>query len=130
MKKIVLMILTVATILSCVCLLTSCNQTPLEKAVKQADKVIAEYNEGQGDKGFNYTGELVHQEADDTYDYVITIAYQYKEGEAVDTGTKAHSLWLNIAGYFDEFENVDFVVIFQRDGKLYAKYVNDERVEN
>ena len=127
MKKIIVMVLAIMMVLSCMVALTSCDQDPMAKAQKQAQKVIDQRNtDHAGEETFE--AELVYNEADDSYDYIIKVMI-IKEGNNVDANSIAHGLYQNIWGYFDEFENVEFVVEVYYLGNFYHKYVNDQVVE-
>ena len=129
MKRVVLIILAVSIAVSCLCLLTSCNQTPLEKAVKKVDKEIKEMDEGEGRVGeASYETKFEYDEAKDEYNYTVKV--DIPEGSELRPAGIAKDIYLTQWGYLDEFGNVNLIVEVYRNGVFYDRYVNDQTLQN
>lgn len=121
MKK-SLSIIVLATLLLCsLTMLCSCNK--LDRAVKDADEVIAAKNESSGYPNCEFSAELVHIEDEERYEYVISVEYG-QSTENPDSIT--YGLKQNIDCYFDDFEDVEVVVKFYIGTTLHKEYRNWE----
>ena len=122
MKKFLRIVALVLALISMLVLCCSCGSA-LDRAVKDADEVIAARNEGSGYPGCEFSAELVYDEDEDSYDYVISVEY----GESTQNPDSiVKGLWQNVDGYFDEFDNLEVVVKFYIGTKLHKEYRNWE----
>ena len=125
MKKFIRIAAIVLALFSTLSLLCSCG-SKLDRAVKDADEVIAARNEGSGYPDCEFSAELVYYEDKDCYDYVISVEYgdSTKSADSIVYGLKQ-----NIDGYFDDIENADVVIKFYIQGAQHLEYRNWELVK-
>ena len=122
MKKFLRITAISLALLTCLFAFYSCG-SELDRAVKDADEVIAARNEGSGYPGCEFSAELIYDEEDKCNKYVISVEYgQSKENpDSITYGLKQ-----NIDGYFSDIEDVEVVVKFYIGTKLHKEYRNWE----
>ena len=118
MKKFLRIVAIAMTLVCALGVFCSCG-SELDRAVKDADEVIADRNEGSGYPNCEFSAELVYIEDEDRHEYVISVEYgQSKE----NTDSITHGLEQNIDGYFSDIEDVEVVVKFYIGTKLHKEY--------
>ena len=122
MKKF-LRIIAVAMALVCSLFVFCSCGSELDRAVKDADEVIAARNEGSGYPGCEFSAELIYDEEDKCNKYVISVEFgeSNKNPDSITDGLRQ-----NIDGYFSDLEDVEVVVKFYIGTKLYKEYRNWE----
>ena len=122
MKKLLRILALALALISMLVLCCSCG-SELDRAVKDADEVIAARNEGSGYPNCEFSAELVYDEDEDSYDYVISIEYG---NSTQNPDSIVYGLKQNIDGYFDDIDNAEVVVKFYIGTKLHKEYRNWE----
>ena len=127
MKKLIAVLCLLSVLLTMGLTLCSCG-TELDNSVKSADKQIKTYNDPEKyPLGGKYSSELVHREAEDEYDYIITVDMTtYTGSGSVDSFV--HNMKQNMNGYFSDNENVTVYVRIYRGDAFICEYKDWELV--
>ena len=127
MKKIIAIVCLVSMILTMGLTLCSCG-TELDRSIKNADKQIEDYNDPEKvSYGGKYSSEVVYREAEDEYDYIITVDMStYTGGGSIDSFVG--NMKMNMSGYFSDNENVTVYVRIYEGSTFICEYKNWELV--
>jgi hypothetical protein len=129
MKRIVAVLSLFSLLLAMGFVLCSCG-TELDRSVKDADKQIADYNDpAKVPYGGKYSSELVYREADDAYDYIITVdiaTYTGGAGYADKVENLVYNMQQRMSGYFSDNENVTVYVKVYNGDTFIRQYKNWE----
>ena len=125
MKKLISILCLVSVLLTVGLTLCSCG-TELDRSIKSANKRIEDYNDPEKvSYGGKYSSEVVHREAEDEYDYIITVDMTtYTGGGSVDSFVS--NMKQNMNGYFSDNENVTVYVRIYRGDAFICEYKNWE----
>ena len=131
MKKIFAILCASALLLTIGLSLCACG-SELDNSVKSANKQIKAYNDPEKyPHGGVYSGELIHHEAEDTYDYVITVdvaTYTGGSGYADKVENLVYNMEMSMSGYFSDNENVTVYVKVYNGSEFIREYKNWELV--
>ena len=127
MKKLVAVLCLLSVLLTVGLTLCSCG-TELDRSVKDADKQIKSYNDPEKyPLGGEYSSELKYREADDEYDYIITVdiaTYTGGAGYADKVENLVYNMKQNMNGYFSDNENVTVYVRVYNGDAFIREYKN------
>ena len=128
MKKIIAVLCLVSMIMTMGLTLCSCG-TELDRSIKDADKQIKDYNDPEKvSYGGKYSSEVVYREAEDEYDYIITVDMStYTGGGSIDSFVGNMKMHMN--GYFSDNENVTVYVKIYEGNAFICEYKNWELVK-
>lgn len=129
MKKLISILCLVSVLLTVGLTLCSCG-TELDRSIKSANKQIEDYNDPEKvSYGGKYSSEVVHREAEDEYDYIITVdiaTYTGGAGYANKVDNLVYNMKQNINGYFSDNENVTVYVRVYNGDAFICEYKNWE----
>ena len=131
MKKIISILCLLSILLTTGMVLCSCF-SELDMSFRNADKQIAAYNDPTKYRsGGEFSSEIVHREAEDEYDYIITVdieTYTDGYGHYDKVPNVVKTMKTHMAGYFNDNENVTVYVKVYDDGVFISEYKNWEPV--
>ena len=129
MKKLLSLLSLASALLVVMTAFCSCG-TELDRSVRNADKQIADYNDPEKvNYGGKYSSELVYREADDEYDYIITVdiaTYTGGAGYADKVENLVYNMKQTMNGYFSDNENVTVYVKVYNGDAFIRQYKNWE----
>lgn len=132
MKKLIAVLCLSCVLLTMGFVLCSCG-TELDRSIKDADKQIEDYNDPEKyPSGGIFSSELVYREADDEYDYIITVdmaTYTGGSGYADKVENLVYNMKQRMNGYFSDNENVTVYVKVYNGEAFLREYKNWELAE-
>jgi hypothetical protein len=123
MKKVIALVCLLGILATVSISLCSCG-SEIDRAVRSADKAVEDRNDPEKvSYGGEYSSELVYKEAEDAYDYVITVDMTTC---TITPDSVVDSMRQNIDGYFSDCDNVTIIVKVYYGESFYGEYVNWE----